>query len=395
MGLFFKDKAFDFETMRTLNYYNYQGAEIGEVLSVSKKIEEENFVSWFENWQKLAQTVENLGQASLDKNHKVSAREAFLRASNYYRTAEFFMENSEPKRIACYQKSVQTFEEAMKLFSVTCKKVAIPFEDYNMHGYLYVTAKEAPILIFIGGYDSTAEELYFAGAAAAIKRGYNVLIFDGPGQGEALRMQGKAGRFDYEKPISAAIDFLETEKDVDTAKFIGLMGMSLGGYYAARASAFEPRIDACILFDVFTNVWQSILQKTPMLEKLTSATPEMRKVMSTQADANTRWLIQNGLWVFGCSDLPELVAEVQKYNLEPVAAQIKCPMLLLFGTQDHFVNEAQLESLKSSLTCDYQDYIFDEELGAQEHCQEGNQSYASQVIFDWLDEKKEEKIESI
>ncbi|TKH42627.1 alpha/beta hydrolase [Paenibacillus terrae] len=386
MSIFFEDQAFEFETIRTLNYYNYQGAELGEVQGVANRITEGDFGSWYKEWYDMAEKVSALANKSLQGKHTVSAKEAFLRASNYYRTAEFFLKNDEPIRMECYKKSVDTFRQALQLMDEHGEPINIPFEDGYLSSYLFTVGKDAPTLIFVGGYDSTVEELYFAGGAAALKRGFNVLIFDGPGQGEAIRIQKTVARYDFEKPISAALDYLQDHTVIDTNQFVALLGMSLGGYYAARAAAFEKRINACILFDVFTDVWESISQKNPMMEKLASS-PGTITLDSSRLDANTRWLIQNGFWVFGCKKMSELPAKIKPFTVKGIANLIECPTLLLVGTHDHFVTEDQLTYLKDHLGGPYDVHIFDTTFGAQEHCQEGNHSYAHQVMFDWTEEQ--------
>ncbi|SEN29433.1 Alpha/beta hydrolase family protein [Paenibacillus sophorae] len=227
------------------------------------------------------------------------------------------MKNDEPIRLECYKKSVEAFRQAIQLMSENCAQIDIPFEDGYLSSYLFTVDKDAPTLIFIGGYDSTVEELYFAGGAAALKRGFNVLIFDGPGQGEALRIQKTVARFDFEKPVSAALDYLEDHTEIDTNKFVALLGMSLGGYYAARAAAFEKRIDACILFDVFTDAWESITQKNPIIKKVESNSAAIKFDVS-KLDANTRWLIQNGLWVFGCKELSDMPDKIKKFTVKGI-----------------------------------------------------------------------------
>jgi len=386
MGIFFEDKAFEFETVRTLNYYNFQGAELGEIQAIVHNIQEGDFDSWYKAWYAMAEKVSKLAEGSLRGNHNVSAREAYLRASNYYRTAEFFLKNDEPVRLECYGKSVSTFRKAMQLMTDRWEQIDIPFENGYLSSYLYTAGKDAPTLIFIGGYDSTVEELYFAGGEAARKRGFNVLIFDGPGQGEALRIQKMVARFDFEKPVSAALDYLEAHTEINTQNFVALLGMSLGGYYAARTAAFEKRIDACVLFDVFTDVWESITQKNPLFRNLDSNPAIVQKVDPSKLDGNTRWLIQNGLWVLGAGEVAELPSIIKKFTVKDIAEHIDCPTLLLVGTHDHFASDDQLTYLKDHLKT-YEVHIFDTEFGAQEHCQEGNHSHAHQVIFDWVEEQ--------
>lgn len=391
MQLFFKDKAFEFETLRTLSYYNYQGAEIGEIAQIVKKTKEGDFESWYKEWLSMAEKVHELAEKSLAEQHIVSAGEAFLRASNYYRNAEFFLKANERRRFDCYEKSVGAFKQAIALIYKKYQILNIPFGGHNLIGYLFIQEKEAPTYLFIGGFDSTVEELYFAGGAAAYKRGYNVVIFDGPGQGAVLRKYDMKAIYDFERPVGAVLDYLTANTDLKIENgFVGLMGMSLGGYYAARTAAFDRRIDACVLFDTFTDVWESISDKKKIFKKL-----ENREYLSNfilryiipLMDANTRWLAQNAFWVYGSDTIPELISTVKKFTIKDFAKNIKCPMLLLAGTNDHFSALNQIRHLESELQCPYDVYIFDETFGAQEHCQEGNHSFAHQIIFDWMDKQ--------
>lgn len=393
MKLHFKDQAFSFELLRAVSYCGYQGAEVGECLATANKIKEGDFNSWFIEWEKTAERIKKLGEDCLNHGHSISGREALLRASNYYRTAEFFLSAADSRRKECYAQSVETFWKAMQLMDFYWEPVKIPYEDAYLSGYFYrASDDDASIpkatLVILGGFDSTCEELYFAGAAAAIKRGYHCLIFDGPGQGETLRIQKKPTRFDFEVPVGAALDYLETRTEVDQ-RHIALMGMSMGGYYAPRAAAFDARISACIAYDVLYDVWISMLNKNPKLrivERLSPVAAEFVINMAMKTNVSLRWLVQNALWVYGLKHPHELVKAVPQYTLRQVAGQIKCPMLILVGEADHFVSSEQVDEFSKRLTCPKTIRIFTKEEGAEEHCQEGNHALLHQVIFDWLDD---------
>jgi len=395
MKLHFQDQAFSFELLRAATYAGYQGAEIGECLATAAKVKEGDFDSWYEEWQNTAQRIETIGGNCLEKRHKISAREAFLRAHNYYRTAEFFLLGKDSRRSENFAKSVSTFEQAMQLLDSHFEIVHIPYEGSYLKGYFYGAidydknqAVSRPTLLFIGGYDSTLQELYFCGAAPAIKRGYNCLLFECPGQGEALRAQHMYMRYDAEVPVGAAIDYLETRKDTDINK-IALLGMSLGGYFAPRAAAFDERIKACIAFNVFYDTYESTLNQNPQLEKILSLPAEEKEKVLIKAEennSNLRWMLNNGRWVFGLQHRYEVFEEMKKASLKGVAEKIKCPILLTMGESDHFVSQDQLKALVDSIHAPNTIRIFTKEEGAEEHCQEGNHALFHQVMFDWLDE---------
>ncbi|MCK9159025.1 MAG: dienelactone hydrolase family protein [Bacteroidaceae bacterium] len=395
MKLHFQDQAFSFELLRAATYAGYQGAEIGECLAIASKIKEGDFNSWFEGWRNMAQKIESIANDCLRKNHKVSAREAFLRAHNYYRTGEFFLDGTDPRRSENFEKSVATFEQAMALMNTHFENIRIPYEGTSLKGYFYGAFDydknpklHRPTLLFIGGYDSTLQELYFCGAASAVKRGYNCLIFECPGQGEALRKQNLFMRHDAEVPVGAAINYLEKRDDVDMNK-IALLGMSLGGYFAPRAAAFDHRIKACIAFNVFYDTFESTVNQNPQLLQILSLPNEQKEALLAKAEehnSNLRWMLNNGKWVFGLKHRYEVFEEMKKASLKGVAEKIECPILLTMGETDHFVSADQLNALIGAIKAPKTIRVFTKEEGAEEHCQEGNHALFHQVMFDWLDE---------
>jgi hypothetical protein len=185
----------------------------------------------------------------LATNHKISAREAYLRASNYYRVAEFLLINPEDPRIQItWESSEKCFSNAGKLFSPPIKSIEIPYGGTTLPGYFYPvkdnsnnttsTSTSRSTLIVHRGFDSTLEELYTSAAAPALERGYNCLTFGGPGQGGVIRKQKIPFRYDWEKVVTPVIDYaLTMHKEIDPNQ-IALMGISMGGYLAARGCCF-------------------------------------------------------------------------------------------------------------------------------------------------------------
>jgi hypothetical protein len=200
----FNDESFSFETLRALGYSHYGGADIGEVLSTASRIPDGDESAWYTQWRALAERIHADADASADAGHRVSARESYLRASNYYRLCEFYLRvdaTDDPLVREVGQLSVDMFARAAQLMSPPAERVRFPYEDTTLPGW-WIPAEAGstnpsggdpdgprPTLLFNGGFDSTEEELYFSGGAAAARRGYHVLAFAGPGQGSALRDQ--------------------------------------------------------------------------------------------------------------------------------------------------------------------------------------------------------------
>ena len=196
MKIVFDDPAFSFQLLRILGSTYYGGADIGECLSTAYKIKEGDFESWYLEWSKTAQRVREYGDKCITSGHKLSACEAYLRASNYFRTAEFFLHiNPQDSRIIeTWQNSVDIFRKAVQMLPFRVDFVEIPYERTTLPGYFYKSGdssnSQKPTLILQTGFDGTQEELYTTSVIAALKRGYNCLTFEGPGQGRVIRKQG-------------------------------------------------------------------------------------------------------------------------------------------------------------------------------------------------------------
>ena len=391
MKLHITEPTFSFELLRAASYGLYGGSEIGEVLSTAKQIRQGDFESWYIAWQRTAARIEAVANQALDKGHRVSAGQAFLRASNYYRTAEFFLAPDDPRCPATFEKSRTTFWQFLGLSGMCVEQVRIPYEGTTLPGYFYrVDDSSFPrrALLALPGFDSTGEELYFFAAAAALQRGYNVLTIEGPGQGEPLRVQHLPARPDYEVPVHTAVDYLLTRSEVDPER-IALMGTSMGGYYAARAAAFEPRLKALIVHSALFDLWATQTKTKPafrLLEKWKS-TRGLQSILNFAIRFNSelRWSVKNAKWVFGTSNPVEMIREIQRYSLKDIAGLVQQPTLILHGIGDHLFPLEQADMLYAALKAPTTMRVFTEEEGAEEHCQIGNMTLLHQVLFDWLD----------
>ena len=181
MKVVFQDPTFSSQLLRTIGATYYKVADIGECLSTAYRIKEGDFESWYTEWLKTAKRVHKYADNCLAANHKVSAREAYLRASNYYRAAEFLLISPEDPRIqTTWGSSKECFSNAGKLFSPPIESIEIPYEGTTLPGHFYrlnentnndtATPLPRPTLIAHGGFDSTLEELYTFAAAPALER---------------------------------------------------------------------------------------------------------------------------------------------------------------------------------------------------------------------------------
>src|SRR6202163_4580907 len=226
MKFLFRNESFSFETLRTAGFATYGGADLGEVLATARLIPNGNEEAWLKSWSATADRAANIAETSLRQGHHVSAREAFFRASNYYRTAEFFRRRApanDPDVIRLSDRSRQTFVAAAKLLGSPCEIIRIPYENTTLPGYMFRVDNSGtprPTVIYNNGFDSTQEESYVAIGAAALRRGYNVLTLDGPGQGAAIRHQKLVFRPDWEAVLSPVIDYANTRPEIDSKRLI-------------------------------------------------------------------------------------------------------------------------------------------------------------------------------
>jgi pimeloyl-ACP methyl ester carboxylesterase len=390
MHLVFEDQTFSFELLRTVSYAPYGGADIGECLATASQIREGDFESWYEEWCNRARHVHALADDALQQGKRVSAREAYLRASNYYRTAEFFLHGKpqDPRIMTTWGDSRATFRQAIKLMDTPVEQVLIPYEGTQIPGYYYRPDdfhQPRPTLIVHGGYDSTGEEMYFLIAAAAIQRGYACLTFEGPGQGALIREQHLPFRPDWEQVVTPVVDSLLRRPEVDPAR-IALMGISLGGYLAPRAAAFEHRLAALIADDGlysyrFSEKAHAVTRVATLFGRAIGQYL-LRKVM--QRNTGIRWAIENGMFTFQVGSIWDLIEATECWSLEAVVHKITCPTLVCEAEGDHFF-AGQPKMLYESLTCPKTLLRFTAEDGAEEHCQLGALLLSNHQVLSWLD----------
>jgi hypothetical protein len=248
MSMVFKDHLFEAQWLRAVGHSAAGGAEIGECLAAARLIREPDAESWYRAWNDLSEHVLAQAESSRRAGRLVSARSAYLRASNYFRAAYTFLVGKpvSARLVEAYQRHRTAFGAAAALMAPPAEWVSIPCGGTTLHGYCFRAADDSvprPTLIINGGYDSTAEEAYFFSGRAAVERGYTCITFDGPGQGAALIEHGQVFRPDWEAVVTPVIDYALTRADVDGRK-VALMGISFGGYLlrARRAvTAASPR----------------------------------------------------------------------------------------------------------------------------------------------------------
>jgi pimeloyl-ACP methyl ester carboxylesterase len=253
----------------------------------------------------------------------------------------------------------------------------IPFEGGSLPALVVKpdgSDRRRPTLVQTNGYDSNVHEMFFSHGPAAVRRGYNVVCFDGPGQGRNLIRGGLPMRSDWETVVRPVIDHVLTRPDVDPERVV-LVGWSFG-FLAARAAAFEHRIAALVLDPGQWDLRDVLPADAEAFEQL---------VRSPDADPNLSWrFLQRGPWVHGVESVAALLDTLAEYELSPVAAEIACPTLITAAEGDP--TAAGAAKLYDALTAPKTLVRFTEAEGAGGHCEALARSLYHQRVFDWLDE---------
>ena len=247
--VFLGNPDYDGQLVRTLTAALAGAADLGEALATARRVDKLDGASWYDAWSRTATVARAAGDAAKNAGSRVSARHAFLRASEYFRQAYYFIRSDldDPRLQSAYRAHVETFSAATELMDHPAEHVRIPYEGTTISGYLFApdaSGAARPTLLFPCGYDSTAEAGW-TNVPSALQRSYNVLVFEGPGQGEALFTQRLFFRIDYEKVLTPVIDWLQGRREVDASR-IALVGRSFAGYLAPRGAAFEHRLAALV-----------------------------------------------------------------------------------------------------------------------------------------------------
>lgn len=399
--MFADDPAYWFETVRSMSHIAYGGADFGEVLATAAQITGGDPESWHDQWRATADRIAGEAERARAAGHTISARDAFLRAWNYYRNAEFFLHGNpdDPRILDNYQRSTAAFAEYAAIVGPrVLRPVRIPFDGAELPGYFYPSPLPGrrPLVLMHSGFDGSAEELHVSGALAAQERGYHVLTFDGPGHPGTRNLQGMLFRPDWEKPVGAAIDWALELADVDPHR-IALVGVSLGGELCLRAAAFEPRLAAVIALDGLYDFGGAITSEfaegdrdaTAALLRADSA-PDIDALLAQLAAGNSTaaWAFAHGQYVMGGGSPRGFLARTLDYHLrDGIAEAITCPVLVCEAEHDLFF-DGQPEQVYAHLTTEDKTLMrFTEAEGADAHCHLGAQRYALARIFDWLDER--------
>ncbi len=392
MRFFLDDPEFDAQLQRTVAAINASSADIGEALAAASRVVPGDLDDWFTQWSQLAGMTGERAALAARKGCSITARKGYLRATEYWRQSIFFIRHDldDTRLQSGYRAHRAAFRAAIPFLPWAVETVEIPFEGARMGAYLLRPDADLtvarPTLLIPCGYDSTAEAGYSNTAYMALPRGYNVLLWDGPGQGSMLYEQRVPMRPDFEAVLSPVIDWLLGQPGVDADR-LALIGRSFGGYLASRAATREKRLAALVcdpgqvefvsrivpkMFDEAT--WQRLMQGDADLD---------RRLEDLLASPSKREWYGARMRTMGAASVGDFLRLQPAYSMQSMASDIRCPTLITDGEGD-FASQSQ--KLFDLLTCPKKLVRFTEALGAGGHCCGLGQTLWEETVFDWLDE---------
>ncbi len=357
------------------------GARIGEIEDMSRPLleaaargEDAGTPEFLRQWVQMADKLAGLAEEDLERGRGYSAADKLNRASLYYQVAERMQGLGAAGREETYAKAVRSFQRSVDAGGRNFRRVEIPYEGGVIAGFLTLaqgSEGSSPTVVYVNGLDSTKEMLAWSGLPDALaRRGVSTLSIDQPGTGEALRLHGLNAVYDTERWASVVVDWLERQPEIDSGR-LGMGGISLGGYYAPRAVANEPRFACGFVWGANHN-WGEV--------------QEARLRNEGERPVPHYW--SHVRWVWGAENMDAFMALCRKITLDGEMEKIRVPFLVTHGEKDrqiplkyaHQSYDQLVNSPKRELK------IFTEREGGVEHVGADNMSFGCNYIADWLAE---------
>lgn len=376
----FDNEDYDGQFQRTLLAAYAGFADLGEAFATAREIGKPDADRWYNAWFGRAEAVRAIAETATAAGDRASARSAYLRAGEYYRQSYFFLRSdlADPSLQRAYAAQVAAFSAAIPLLDLHVETLAVPYADTTLKAYFFApddSGTPRPTVLAPCGYDSTAEDglIYLTGP---LERGYNAVVFEGPGQGAALYRDRLWMRPDFEAVLSPVVDLVAARPDARADQLV-LVGRSFAGYLAPRAAAFEPRIAALVCDPAQPDMGAKI--PSGVAGKVAPAVVNAQMRMS----ADRREFFGARMAVHGLTRVSDYLAELRRYTMLDVADRISCPTLLVECEGD-FVGGGGPDLQKAMTGTEATLVNLTAAQGAGGHCGGLGQRVWNQVVYDWL-----------
>jgi pimeloyl-ACP methyl ester carboxylesterase len=393
-----EDESFHFELLMPLAEAVYGGADVGPVLGAANNITAGDFDSFSEALRNLAFETK---AAALDPDAQydpINVRETWFSAATYFRRADFYLHGnwSNPLINSLWDEQLAAFDTALAALPVPGQRLQIEADNFTVEAIWYSVSSESyspvkrPTLVLGNGYDGAQEDLYHNYVVPALARGWNCITYEGPGQPKVRRDQDLGFIYDWERVVTPVIDWLyeEKEESIDTERLV-LLGLSFGGYLAARAGAYDDRIKALVLnggiYDTFES-WSSFLP-AELLETFNNGDKETfdqivsPMIGNPEVPSTVRWGLEQGLWSFNVESPYDFLKTVQDFSVANITDRINVPTFIADAEFEGFF-AGQGQKVKDALGDLATLHLFTGPAGY--HCQIGAFQELNRVLFSWL-----------
>ncbi|MBF7015317.1 alpha/beta fold hydrolase (plasmid) [Novosphingobium resinovorum] len=356
------------------------GAQLGEIIDMCKPIRDAaeggadaGTPQFMKAWAAMGDKLLELAAEDEAKGRLFSASNKMERAALYLITAERMQGHGAPGREATYARARSTFDRSTVLGKLNRERVEIPLFKGTMPAIFTRASGDGrkPVVVFCNGLDSCKELLYWTRLPDELaRRGISTLCVDQPGSGEALRLQGLPVDPLSENWASRAVDWLEVQPEVDP-KAIGMTGISLGGHFAPRAVAYEPRFASGAVWGANHN-WREVQDKR----------------MAREGENPVPHYWAHVHWAFGADGQDDFLEKSTEMNLNGHMDRIKVPFLVTHGANDRQISPAYADDLYDQLVNSprREKMIFTDREGGVEHVGADNIAYGRDLISDWFAE---------
>ncbi len=365
---------FDYQLNRVINW---DGGRLCDVEKISHKIHTSA------DWKR---ELIALGDIAISENR-------IENAIGYYRMSEFFMYDGDSDKKKYYKYATDMFYEYYADYFIGDKPIvtqySVPYENVTLPVmYVKPDTESRGILLLHGGNDSYFEEFFFP-MLYLREKGYEVYMFEGPGQGGVMRLQNKHFTHEWEKPVKAILDYFNLDD-------VTIIGASLGGYLAPRAAAFDTRIKRVAAWSVFPCFLDVIFgDMPPIAQKLLNTLIKLkcRHIINAifniaaKKEPTIDWGLKHGCYAYEAKDAYGYAKKLMLYDLAPVADRITQDILILGANQDHFINYKmvgkEINMLKNVSSLTFR--LMTDKEQAQNHCNCGNTKLVLDTICGWLE----------
>ncbi|MBR9975581.1 MAG: alpha/beta hydrolase [Bacteroidetes bacterium] len=382
----------EFKILRQLGITQYGASTVGECFEAVRRVHEGVAADWAQAWSGIAAELEAVAETSESASRDARSGEMFLRAANYFQMAEYYAIMNGGTHVQLGLKSQECFEKALHRMPTHNERFDLATGDQKL--VLYFLAPDnsgatRPTVMLVPGIESSAEEMYFFHGVTALERGYNVVIFQGPGQSGVLRIDPDSClRHDYEIPLQVALDFLHDRRDVDSER-LALVGDGIGSYLCMRVAAFDPRVKALVSNPPYVEMrplFSEMIGHRAMIVDV--EIDELNELPPSILRNELKLLIKSMGRRFGALRLHTLLQKMEAYAVGDLLYRIHCPVLSLGGSFLIPEMVRQEQQFIDSVRSDDKTLIRIPSLHyADAHNHFSNLPLLNQHLFDWLDDR--------